>query len=109
MSFSFVRNSVNPQTVDETLHVATYELGKIIECHHYEKRFGPDRVVAKGYQDHGKTEMADLISMLRMYCEQKDWNFFVLYELGESRYVERMKDLIKEGKQEQLKMEFRSK
>lgn len=104
--FSFVANSANNQTPDETLLVATYELGKIIECNHYEKRYGAERIESKGFNDHGKTEVADLISMIRMYCEQKGWNYNELEVMGESRYVSRMRDLVNTGKKEQLKKEY---
>jgi len=95
--FSFLENSANKQTKDETLLVATYELGKIIQCHHYTKRFGIDRVEIMGYKAYGKAEMADLISMLRMFCEQQGWNFDELKYLGEERYLERMEDLRNNG------------
>ena len=42
--FSFLNLSANNQTPDETLLVATYELGKVIECHHYCKRYGKEAV-----------------------------------------------------------------
>lgn len=110
MSFSFVRNSANNQTPDETLLVATYELGKVIECNHYEKRYGGEslNLIRKGYSDHGKTEMSDLISMIRMYCELKKWDYYELQELGEKRYTERMRDLVKNGIKSELKAELRN-
>jgi hypothetical protein len=106
--FDFVKTSVNPQTVDETLMVATYELGKVIECHHYTKRYGIDSstLIIKGYKNHGKSEVADLISMIRMYCQQQDWNYEELVELGEERYKERMDDLKLKGLQDKLKKEY---
>ncbi len=93
--FSFIRNSANQQTRDETLLVATYELGSLIKCHHYMKRYGP-----QGYMPNAKGEMSDLISMLRMYSEQMEWNFSQLMKDGEERYMERMDDLRKHGKEE---------
>ena len=93
MDFSFVQSDVTNQTSDETLHVMTYELGHLVELHHKSKRYGP-----QGYLGDAKKEMADLISMCRMYCEQKGWNFDELMKSGEESYLERMEDLRKHGK-----------
>jgi len=91
--FSFIEENTTNQTPDETLHVMTYELGGLVECHHKGKRYGE-----KGYVELGKKEMADLISMCRYYCEQKGWDFDELMRLGEEAYLERMEDLKKYGK-----------
>lgn len=101
--FSFINESATKQTKEETLLIATYELGKIIQCQHYTKRFGIDKIERMGYLAHGKTEMADLISMLRMYCEQEGWNYKELVEMGQERYLERMEDLKSNGIKSQLK------
>lgn len=106
-NFSFIEESANNQTKEDTLLIATYELGKIIQCYHYSKRFGIDRIEKMSYKAYGKTEMADLISMLRMYCEQQEWNYEELLEMGEERYIERMNDLKNNGKKEQLKENYR--
>lgn len=106
-NFSFVKESANDQSKEDTLLVATYELGKIIQCHHYSKRFGIDRIEKMGYKAYGKTEMADLISMLRMYCEQQEWDYNELLKIGEERYVERMDDLKNNGKKDELKECYR--
>ena len=90
-NFSFTKNDVTNQTPDETLHVLTYNLGSLVECHHKSKRY------KQGYIDLGKKQMADLISMCRYYCEQKGWNFEELMRLGEEAYLERMEDLRKFG------------
>ena len=95
MSFSFVEHDACIQTPDETLHIITYNLGGLIECHHKSKRYGP-----QGYGDLAKKQMSDLISMCRMYCEQKGWSFEELMKLGEEGYLERMEDLRKYGIQE---------
>jgi len=95
MSFSFVENDVYNQTPDETLHVMTYELGALIECHHKAKRYGE-----QGYVGLAKKQMSDLISMCRMYCEQKGWDFRELMKFGEESYLECMEDLRKYGMQE---------
>ena len=100
--FSFTKYSANNQTPDETLLVLSYELGEVIKCHHYFKRYG-----TTGYKDHGKTEMADVISMVRMYCEQEGWDFYELMDIGEKKYTERMRDLVKNGIKSQLKEELR--
>lgn len=92
--FSFVVNSVGPQTLEETLMMLTYELGKVIEYYHKAKRYG-----ASGYysEDNQKKEMSDLISMVRMYCEQRVWDFNELMRLGEQAYLERVDDIKKYG------------
>jgi len=64
--FSFVELSANEQTPIETLHVLFYELGRIVQCLHYTQRYGP-----KGYKGYAEGELADAISMCRMYGEQK--------------------------------------
>ena len=92
MSFSFVENEVVNQTLDETLHIMTYNLGGLIECHHKSKRYGE-----KGYVELAKKQMSDLISMCRMYCEQKSWDYDELMKLGEECYLGRMDDLRKYG------------
>jgi len=92
MIFSFVENNVNNQTPEETLHVMTYELGSLVECHHKSKRYGE-----QGYVGLAKKGMSDLISMCRMYCEQKGWDYDELIKFGEEAYLERMEDLRKHG------------
>jgi hypothetical protein len=96
--FSFLENSVNNQTEEETLLVLTYELGQVIKLHHYSKRYGET-----GYQEDMKCEMGDILSMCRMFCEQRKWNFEELIKLGEEHYIERMDDLKKYGIKENLK------
>ena len=97
--FSFVRNDVTNQTPDETLHVITYELGKVVESYHKSKRYG----AAAYYSDaNQQKEMSDLISMCRMYCEQRGWNFEELMKFGEEAYLERIDDLRKYGVKEGL-------
>ena len=98
MTFSFVENSVNDQTPDETLHVMTYNLGGVVECHHKGKRYGEH-----GLHGFAKKQMSDLISMARFYCEQKGWDFEELMKLGEEGYLERMEDLRKYGIKEAKK------
>lgn len=90
--FSFVQNDVTNQTPDETLHVMTYELGRLAEHHHKGKRYGE-----QGYLGSAKKELAGLVSMCRMYCEQRGWSFDELIALGEEDYLERQKDLTKHG------------
>jgi len=94
MSFSFVDNSVNEQTSEQTLLIMVYVLGKVIEYSHKARVYG-----ATGYysDENQQKEMSDLISMYRMYCEQKGWNFEALMKLGEECYLERMEDLRKYG------------
>ena len=168
MSFGFIKNSANNQTVEETQLVLTYELGKVFECL-YDKR------ELSGYREFAKTEIADFISMSRMLCEQVGWDYDIMItaksnifdntreqllakmqilvgkiihglhykkrfneyrgddpemcmqcladqtrwlcnvmkfdfwetlELGEKRYIERMRDLLTTGVKEQLKEEF---
>ncbi len=92
--FSFVQNDTGSQTPDETLHVMTYELGKVVEYHHKAKRYGATTYYSDENQ---QKETSDLISMVRMYCEQKGWSYDVLTALGEAAYLDRMEDLRKHG------------
>ena len=93
MTFSFTQNDTTNQTSDETLHVMTYNLGGIVECHHKSKRYGE-----RGYVELAKKQMSDLISTCRYYCEQRGWNYEELQRYGEECYLERMEDLKKYGK-----------
>lgn len=95
MSFSFVRNSANQLTPGQTLHVMTYELGKVIEYYHKAEVYGAHWYYSEANQ---KREMSDLISMCRMYCEQRGWDFEDLMKLGEDAYMERMADIKEFGK-----------
>lgn len=63
MSFSFLKNSVTPQTPEETLNIWTYELAKVFECFYHLPTFSP------GYT---QTELADITAMMRLFCEQED-------------------------------------
>ena len=92
--FSFVKNSANTQSKEQTLLVLTYELGKLIEYNHKANIYG-----ATGYycDANQQKEASDIISMLRMYCEQKGWNFEDLIKLGEEAYMDRMNDIKKYG------------
>lgn len=95
MSFSFVKNNINNQTSEQTLLVAVYELGKVIEYQHKARVYGAD-----GYYslENQKKEVSDLISMIRMYCEQRGWDFYELMEFGERAYVDRIRDISEYGK-----------
>jgi len=95
--FSFVQNDVGNQTDGETLHVLTYNLGKVIEYYHKAKRYG---VAAYYGEDNQQKEMSDLISMCRMYCEQRGWDFEGLMQLGEQGYLDRMEDIRKYGRKQ---------
>ncbi len=59
MAFSFVQASVNDQSPEQTLAVATYELGAT---------FGS---LCQGIPSNASAEFADFVSMLRMFCEQR--------------------------------------
>jgi len=93
-TFSFVSNDAGKQTPGETLHVLTYELGKIVEYYHKAKRYG-----TTGYYciENQQKEMSDFISMARFYCEQRGWDYSVLTLLGEQAYLERQEDLRQYG------------
>jgi len=96
-NFSFVETSANEQTPEETLLVMTYELGKVIEYNHKAGVYGPSGYYSDSNQ---RKEMSDLISMCRMYCEQKGWSFEGLMRYGEECYLERMEDIKKHGVRE---------
>lgn len=72
-SYSFVKNSANDQTVEETQLVLVYELGKLFECLH-------NYVESTKLKAFAQTELADLVSMCRMLCEQKHWDFDTMCE-----------------------------
>jgi len=93
-SFSFMGNDSVEQTPGETLHVLTYELGKVIEYYHKAKRYGEEGYYCVANQ---QKEMSDLISMVRFYCEQRGWGYTALTQLGEQAYLERQEDLRKFG------------
>lgn len=93
-NFSFVERSANAQHKEQTLLVMTYELGKVIEYNHKAFIYGETAYYSNANQ---RKEMADLISMVRMYCEQKNWDFGNLMELGEQAYIERMEDIREHG------------
>lgn len=42
--FSFVQNSANPQTLEQTLLVGTYEWGRLIEYQHKARIYGSKEV-----------------------------------------------------------------
>ena len=69
MTYSFVKASANNQTLDETQLVMVYELGRIFDC--LLNREGD----MKGFRAFAMSETADFISMCRMLCEQKGWDF----------------------------------
>ncbi len=94
--FSFVANAVGSQSKDSTLHIMTYELGKIVQQHHYSKVYGVDSSTT-AYIGDGKVQTSNLISMIRYYCEQQGWDYDELQKLGEEHYLERMKDLREHG------------
>lgn len=91
MTFSFVENSANFLTPEQTLLVATYELGRLIEYQHKARVYGPQEVYY--CEENQKKEASDLISMIRMYCEQRGWSFEELMKFGEESYLDRMKDV----------------
>lgn len=89
--FSFVSTSANDQTPEQTLLVGTYEWGRLIEYQHKARVYGPQEVYY--CEENQKKEMADHISMCRMYCEQRGWDYDQLMRLGEEAYAERMEDI----------------
>jgi hypothetical protein len=72
--------------------VLVYEVGDVVKRQHRGSRYGVEGV----YNDQ-KVELSDVISMVRMFVEQKGWSFQELLELGEEHYLERMQDLKKYG------------
>ena len=92
-TFKFTERSVSQLTEDDILQIMTYELGDIVKGQHYSKVYGP-----KGYELDQKQAFADLTSMIRMFCEQKGWNFEELMQVGEEHYKDRMKDIGEYGR-----------
>jgi hypothetical protein len=93
MNFSFIGKAINKQTVDDTLCLMFYEIGRIAQCHHYAKVYEKPQA----YLGDSKKYMANLISMCRMYCEHQDWDYDELRILGEEAYIEKIADLRKHG------------
>ena len=96
--FSFSANSVNNQTPKDTLLILGYECGDILRHEHYREVYGND----PGHsfycsEGNHKLAVADAISMLRLYCKLKGWDFEELLALGEEHYMERMVDLKMHG------------
>jgi hypothetical protein len=98
--FSFVEESANNQTRDETLRVLTYEVGDMNKCLHYASRYPNER---NGYLPELKKATTQAISMLRMFCEQSGWNFDDLASFGEDDYLDKMQDIRKYGFKDTLK------
>ena len=92
--FSFITLAVGPQSMEQTLLIMTYELGKLIEYFHKANRYGKTAYYSDANQ---QKEMSDLISMVRYYCEQKGWDFEALKWYGEEGYRDRMADLRAHG------------
>ena len=92
--FSFKKHAVGYQSMEQTLLILTYELGKLIEYNHKANIYGATAYYSDANQ---QKEMSDLISMARYYCEQKEWDFDQLKCLGEECYLERMEDIKKHG------------
>ena len=99
-NFSFIRESVNNQTVSETLSILSYETGDMHKCCVYSSRYPKDR---NAYQPELKKATAQAISMLRMFCEQQKWDFEEVAAFGEHDYVDKMNDIRKCGLQEHLR------
>lgn len=97
--FSFVEESANDLSPETTQAIMTYELGHVIEYHLKARLYG-----AVGYYSdiNQQKEMSDLISMCRMYCEQKCWNYETLEDIGERAYLERMQDIRRHALQKSL-------
>jgi hypothetical protein len=66
MSFSFKEHAVGFQSEEQTLLILTYEVSKVVQCAEAATVYG-----SVGYKAHAMTEMGDVISMLRYYCEMK--------------------------------------
>lgn len=100
-AFSFVEESINNQTPDETLNVLIYEVaGDMNKRRHYMSRYPEERNAYLGDQ---KGEASDALSMLRMYFEQMNWDIYEMAKLGEARYLDRMNDLRRHGIQSKLR------
>ena len=93
MSFSFVEESTNIQTQEETLLMLAYNLGSVAENFIRAKRYDE-----RGYESDMHAGLADVASMVRMFCEQKGWDFEELLRFGEQHYLERQEDLEKHSR-----------
>ncbi len=62
----FTKNAVGRQSKDQTMNILCYEAGKLLQCD-ADSQIVQDSI---GYNGHAQTELGDLISMMRYYCEQ---------------------------------------
>ena len=93
-SFSFVANSADNVTPERILLILVYEIGKLIEYRIKAQICGESGYYSVANQ---QKEMADVISMVRMYCEMRGWNFEELMKYGEDCYMDRMDDIRQYG------------
>jgi hypothetical protein len=75
-------------------------LGYVIQRYHYKKRFG--EYSEKGDPQESINILCDYIYSL---CLEYHWNYFEVMELGEKRYIDRMRDLVTNGIKSELKKE----
>lgn len=86
------------QTADKTLAIVFYELGKVTELSIKEAIYGCEGVSAYYCPANQQKELSDTVTMLRLYCEQRGWNFEDILHLGEESYNERQYDMDNYGK-----------
>lgn len=77
MAFSFIEHTVRPQSPEQTLLILTYEIAKVVQC--------DEAGGGVGYNGHALTEMSDVISMLRYFCEQISAEFNALSSDSDSK------------------------
>lgn len=89
--------SLSPKAYNQdhhkTLEILFYELGKVTEYGLKSEIYGTTGLNAYYSDSNQKKEVSDAITMLRLYCEQKYWDFEELLVLGEEGFLDRQKDL----------------
>ena len=85
------------QTLEFTLSILTYEVGKLHQLNVYSKRFG-----TTGFIGDTRAELGDIITMAKLYAEQKGWDPAELEKEG----LERFDLKISEVKKAELERQF---
>lgn len=76
------------QTPEFTLSVLTYEVGRLHQLLVYQERFG-----SSGYLGDEKIGVSDVITMAKLYAEQKGYSTEELEEEGLERFNHRIREV----------------
>ena len=92
-----LEKTVGVEPVSDTLEVLLYQLGDFAKCDIYRRR---QPQAARAYHVEARLALADAIVQLRLLSEKMGWDWWELWEDGEERFRERMKELGKAEKEE---------